>query len=263
MKLAQRGIEVKGTFFQKPLEFRLSVDGETWRQGDPITGTLTVKNHSPEPLPTQEITVRLARATLRKVHQKLEGAFETAVGSAAPPSDASTLAPGAEFNFPWKFVTDRNCPITDSVSSLFLLYGKGEDGMQMGQLQVPVIPYEVISQFLDVMKTAFRFVLKTTKWSKGSVDAKLAPPDSRNFVGLEQAVISFHFEGEVLQVDYDFKLKKIEASASAVELKKQKTSFSQSYEPALYRTPSGRFDHERVEKEIGTILSQVESKTFG
>src|SRR6185437_9396529 len=119
MKLAQRGIEVKGTFFQKPLEFRLSVDGETWRQGDPITGTLTVKNHSPEPLPTQEITVRLARATLRKVHQKLEGAFGTAVGSAAPPSDASTLAPGAEFNFPWKFVTDRNCPITDSVSSLF------------------------------------------------------------------------------------------------------------------------------------------------
>ena len=257
---------MKGTFFQKPLEFRLSVDGETWRQGDSIEGVLTAKNHAAGALPVAGITVCLARGVLRKVHQKSSDAFEILASASIPPSSGPELLPAQELSYPWKFGTDRNCPITDTLGSLFLLYGQNGSaqgaGAQLGNIQIPVLPYEIITQFLDVVKTGFRFVIKGARWSKGNVDAKLAPPDSRGFAMLEQLQLLFHFEGETLHVEYGFRLKTVEASAASVELKKQKTAFKQSYEPALYRTSSGRFDHERVEKEIRDVLDQIEAKNI-
>ena len=36
---------MKGTFFQRPVEYNLWIDGESWRQGDTVSGELTVRNH--------------------------------------------------------------------------------------------------------------------------------------------------------------------------------------------------------------------------
>ena len=51
---------MKGTFFQKPLELNLLVEGETWRQGDPITGSLTIKNHGSTEFALSELRMQVA-----------------------------------------------------------------------------------------------------------------------------------------------------------------------------------------------------------
>ena len=165
---------MKGTSFQKPLELSLQVEGEAWKQGDRITGALVAKNHGGESVPLREIYVRLAHGSLKQVRQKSADAFEQI--SAVAGDASGMLAAGAEARISWSFQTDRNCPITDSSSSVFLLYGRGEALESLGQLQLTVHPDEVIQEFLKVLTIQFHFVVKTRKASKRGVDVKLAPP---------------------------------------------------------------------------------------
>src|SRR4051812_18114787 len=124
---------MKGMSFQKPLEFRLQVEGETWNQGDSISGVLEVKNRGSESISLADMQVQLGHGRLKRVHEKMSGAFKILEKTGMDAS--ATLAPNAEAKLQWKFPTDRNCPITDSMASLFLLYGKGEVVETLGQLQ--------------------------------------------------------------------------------------------------------------------------------
>jgi len=67
---------MKGTIFQKPFEFNLRVEGESWAQGDPISGSLIIRNHSGEPVSLGDIRVLLGYADLRHVRAKSPEAFE-------------------------------------------------------------------------------------------------------------------------------------------------------------------------------------------
>jgi hypothetical protein len=238
---------MKGVFFQKPLEFSLNINGESWKQGDEISGSLTVKSHSAEAAPPSA-QVHLAYGHLKKAHAKDPRAFEILASSTASPD--------------WTFKTDRNAPITDSVHSLFILYGTGEDLSKFGHLQLVVHPYWVIQEFLKELEVGFRFVLKNMKSNKGLLEAKIAPPTSRSFAAVEQAVLSFRFKDEWLEVEATFDVKKIEASAASVDMKKEKKAFQKSYSSADYLTPSGRFNHERMEVAIREILGVAESKVL-
>jgi hypothetical protein len=251
---------VKGKSFQKPFELSLLVEGESWRQGDSIQGTLAIKNHSSEMVSLDEIQVQLVLGDLKKVKQKSEGAFKSL---GYPPVLAQgQLEPQQEVTFPWKFETDRNCPITDNSGSLFLLYGPGtgESFEKVGHLQLIVSPFAVIEDFMKDLETHFRFIRKSQKSGKKSVEVKYLPPDSRAFASLDHLVLLFSFESEKLDVKYVFQVKKVEASAATIELKKQKREVSQSFTPDQYFLPSGRFNHERIEESIREALSSVESK---
>ena len=56
---------MKGTFFQKPFEFKLNVEGETWRQAQGVSGVLTVKNQGSSPVSVEGTRVHLAYGQLR------------------------------------------------------------------------------------------------------------------------------------------------------------------------------------------------------
>jgi hypothetical protein len=249
---------MKGVSFQKPLELRLEIDGENWQQGDPVAGRLTVKNHGPEPLALAEMGVHLGYGKLKKVHQKGGDALEI-IASKLMSANESVRA-GQETTFEWSFQTDRNCPITDNLSSMFILYGRGANPEQLGALQLTVRPYSLIREFVDAVTTQFRFVAKGQKSSKGVVETKLAPPDSKGFAMLESLVLRMRFEGEKLEATYVFNVKGMEASAAAVDLKKKKKEVHQSFLPTDYLTSTGRVNHERLEAAIKTALSEVESK---
>ena len=251
---------MKGTFFQKPLEFRLQVDGESWNQGNAISGTLVAKNHGNESVPMDHVRVALAHGLLRHVHAKDPDAFEilnTTSGQAGDKLEAQK-----EFTLPWKFQTERNTPITDNLSSLFLVYGKGEATEQLGQLQLKMIPDPVIEEFIQIFIISYRFVVKSRKHSKGTVEVKLAPPDAKAFASLEQLIVKFHFEGETVHLAYSFGVKKVEATAASVDMKKAKKEFEQEFKPLQYKTASGRFNHDAVEAEIRQVMAQVESKVL-
>jgi len=251
---------MKGTFFQKPFEFNLKVEGETWRQGDPVSGSLTVKNHGPTATQEMnEVRVQLVRGELKKVRAKSADAFTplTAVKTATASPVQKELAAGNDLSFPWSFETDRNCQITDSLGSLFVIYGYGQADEKIGQLQLNFEPFGLIQDFLQIVTIQFRFVIKSRKSRKGAVEVKLSPPTSKNFLKLEGLTLTFRMSGEDLEVEYGFNLKKMEASAAGVEINKEKKELVQTYAPHEYRIPSGRLNHERLEAGIQEALNQM------
>lgn len=249
IKIAQ----MKGTSFQRPLKFKVEVNGEAWHQGDAIDGTLEVKNHGSEPTPVSEIAVHLAYGEIKKVRAKSPDAFEI----------LSTATMSSDGPLNWQFQTERNCPITDKSGSLFILYGRGSATEQLGQLRLTVQPFPLIQEFLDTFKVQFRFVVKSQKAAtKDGLEAKLAPPDSKAFAMLDYVTLGFRFDGDDLHVHYKFSVKKIEASAASIETSKKKKEVKQTLTPLEYRTSTGRVNHERIETAIREALSGIESKVI-
>ena len=250
---------MKGTTFQKPLEFKLRADGETWRQGDAIAGVLDVKNHGVEEVSLADIHVHLALGELKKVRQKSSDAFKIFLSAAFDPK--RKLESNKEESLPWTFALDRNCPITDNIGSLFLLYGRGETMETLGHLQLPIQVSPIIEEYLKTIEIDFRFVRKTQKTRKGAgVEVKLAPPSSRGFAMVEQLALSMYFEGEKFHVQYEFGVRKVSATAASVDVTKGTRETEQSFDQDEFLLPSGRINHERFVKAIREALDLVEAK---
>jgi hypothetical protein len=249
---------VKGIFFQKPFEFSLNVSGESWRQSETISGTLTVRNRGNETASLAGTRVELALGQLKKVHARTPGALETL--SKKELESPATLAPGAEATLEWSFPTHLNFPITDVSDSPFLVYGQGAEAEKIGFLQANVLPSTIIEEFLDRFVVAHRFVVKSKKWSKKRVAVKLGPSSAKQFANLEYAQAEFRFQGDTLLVNYIFQVKKMVATPANVETKKEKRELEQSFGPTDYRTSSGRPNHERIEAAIAEALKEAEPK---
>jgi hypothetical protein len=246
---------MKGTVFQKPLEFNILVEGESWRQGDKLQGSLTMKNHGGGAV--NDIHVHLGYGELKKIRQKAPDAF-TLLASAPIniPEGSSSIT------VPWSFQTDRNASVTDHLKSLFLLYGQGSNTGVLGQLQLSLRPFWTIDEFLKVFEISFKFVSKSFKSQKEGLEVKLAPPQSKTFAAVEQALLLFRSDGEALEVQYTFQVKKVEATAGSIEIKKEKKAHVRRYEASQLLTSSGRFNHEAMEAAIREVLSEVESKVI-
>lgn len=247
---------MKGTFFQKGCEYKLQTEGEAWAQGETIGGRLLVRAHAPATAPTT-VRVVLAHGSLKAVHAKKPDALTIVAETELSGPDLASGEGAA-----WSFPTELNAPITDSTTSLFLLYGPPADpsggGLEtLGQLQVTLKPHPVIAKFLDVLQTRFRFVLKANKSEKGGMNSKLVPPDSQALSFVEQLVLRFAFEGETLGIVYEFTTHSFEASASSVAAKKQKKKREISFAPTDYKLASGRLNDELFEADIQAALSEV------
>ena len=197
----------------------MDVQGESWNQGDAISGILTIKNHGSASIIPEGVRVELARGHLKKVHAKSPGALEILESKKFPPVE---IVPQGEISLPWNFATTRNSPITDTVSSLFLLYGSGD---APGQLQFTSCPFGS-SGHSPGLRDRLPFCRKIEKTAKDSIEVKLAPPDAKAIPAVEQLSLNFKFEGDLLELKYGFAVKKVEASAAAVDLKKDKKSSS-------------------------------------
>ncbi len=249
---------MKGTSFQKPLEFHLAVEGESWTQGETLAGTLGIKNQGTDPVYTASLQLHLAYGNLKKVRQRAPGALK--ILKSASFGESGELAPQEERKLSWSFTTDLNFPITDSSNSPFLLYGKEDAPEKLGQLQLIILPAPVIQEVIRALTIQFRFVLKAQKSGKGWVEFKLAPPDSRAFASVEQLILSARLEGEDLQLRYGFQVKSLDSTPAAFDVKKTKKELDQALSPSEYKVPSGRWNHERIEGSLREALSAVESK---
>lgn len=249
---------MKGTFFKKPLELKIQVEGEKWQQGQTVSGVLEVKNHGSDPVVLSGLRVDLAVGNIKKVHAKAADVFD--VLHTVVLGDGATLKAGESATYPWSFATDINCPVTDTSNSLFILYGSGEFPDGMGHLQVAMHPTQLIEEFLDTFKVQFRFVKKTQRSSKGWVNVKLAPPDSRAFSKLEYVTVSFRLKDKNLEVSYEFHMKKVKAAPMTPAPEKEKLTHDQQLTPQEYLMPSGRPNFDRMESAIRESLDLVESK---
>lgn len=251
---------MKAVTFQKPVEYCLQIEGESWAQGTAVSGTLEVKSHGTvsEPNSAGKIQLILARGELKKVHEKRPGAFTEI---AKFDTETWLLPPvGESATFSWNFDLDRNCPITDSSGSLFFLYGHATTLDTLGQIQLNIVSEPVLQAFLHAFNVHFRFVIKTQRWSKaGTTSTKLAPPDAKKFSNLDLLVLTSRFTDEDLELTYEFNVKKFEATAVSIETKKEKREYSQVLRPIEYRLPSGRLNTDYFEKLIDEALTASEA----
>ena len=245
---------MKGTSFQKPLEFKIAVEGETWHQGDKIEGVLTVKNHDSAPQEIKGARVSLALGDLDGVRKKEAGSFE--VITTSPEVPPFRLESQAETPLSWKFDLDLNCPISAKSNSLFLLYGSDDNPEKLGNLQLAVSPHQLILDYVSLLTIEFQFVHKLQKSNKGWVEIKFAPPAARSFAVVENLVASFRREGENLVIKHAFATKKIDAAAG-MNLKKSKQSFEQTFNPNQYLLSNGRLNHEKIGAAFREVLDQL------
>ena len=252
---------MKGVCFQKPFELTLLVQGESWQQGDTVTGSLEVKNHSSEPVSIDGFKVHLAEADLKKVRAKSGDAFELSGTQTAP--SAALVPAGGKGSFEWKFTLDRNCSITDNVGSPYLLYGQGEALEKVGQIQLTVKPHPAIEEILSRFSVPFRFVQKSRKAMKDGTEIKLDPPDGKQYMMVEQLAARFKIEeNSLLHVRYQFQVKKMEANVGGTVTKIDKRLFEQDIPLDKLKLPSGRWDHDFIEVCIQEALATVSSKVI-
>ncbi|HAR41551.1 MAG TPA: hypothetical protein DCS07_02800 [Bdellovibrionales bacterium] len=260
---------MKAVLFQKPLEYVLQIRGESWHQGETLQGELKIKNHLAEEISLKGLQVFVAQGQLKKVRLKSADAFER-VSDFLLQNTPEKLRAQEELVLPWTCKLDRNCAISDSSDSPFLLYGKEESGM--GHLQLMVIPDPLVQEILKLLEIQFRFVRKSQRSGQKSgqksghestiaVETKFVPPSAKAFAMIEQLLLSSRFEADQLLLKYEFQIRKITATAASLEVSKEKRAFEQRFTLAQLNTASGRFNFEHVEKAVQEILSQIEAKT--
>lgn len=254
---------MKGIFFQKPVEFQLHVEGESWSQGDVIRGKLEIRNRGSQEVAIDQTQITLARGDFKKLRAKAPDSFE--VLHAAPINSTSTvclLPAQGTASLEWSFQSDRNCPVTDSGSSLFLIYGMGKEYEKIGQLQLLFRAAPIVEEFIKTLETEFRFVRKLQKTAKAGIDTRLSPPDSKEFSALDELTLNSRFEGDELELRYHFKVKKVEATAASFGIKKEKLEKLQRFKLSELRLPSGRVNYERIENSLRESIRTVESKVI-
>lgn len=241
---------MKGQFFQKPYAFKLEVQGESWQQGQTLQGTLSTQSTSSDPIPP--VFVALAHGQIKKA--ATIDSFTVLEKKCASPNSTGT------FSLAWEFPLDINCPITDKNSSLYLIYGQDPSNkttQQPGLLQIPIHPCQLIQDYLKILQIDLRFVLKTLKSNKGTVEAKLSPPTSKNFASLEYLTLRFQHQAATLQLSYQFNLQAVDASSGSVSLTKAKKELSQIHTAHDFKTESGRFHFERVQALMEEALKII------
>jgi len=246
---------MRGVFIQKPLEFRLEVPLDKAVQGEKVPCTVTVKNHGAEGVHLAQISLELTLGDLKKVKAKSDGAFQTI--ASANLDRATSVAPGAEVTFSHEFTLDRNAPISHKSHSPYLLYGNAEQPALLGQQPLTVTMHPYYRSIFDTFETVFSFINKGESWKDGYTSVKYKAPDLRKLSLVEEMNVAARFVDDSLEVVYTFKIKKFEAGAQSLNVRKGKAEVVQTWAPSDYLFGGNFIRQEYVEKMIEEALSVV------
>jgi hypothetical protein len=244
---------MRGSFFAKPLEIIIEIDGERWKQGETVRGRLALRNRGSTPFSAGGFDVQLCRAQLSAVKKKSETAFKLLQKHEI----SGEIAAGGELSSEFHFDLGLNAPVTDSVSSAFITCGPGA-------LQLQIEPSLVIQEFTSTLQAQHHFGFKGYKQSKAGVGARFSAPDGQRFSALEDLVLTLQFTEESghpdLEVEYDFQVKQVGSGP----LPTKTTMVSRKVEQVLtsvdYLTSSGRVNFDVIQKFVAEAVSTVESK---
>lgn len=245
---------MKGTFFNKPLEWTIEVQGESWHQGASIQGKLTVKNHGAESLSLARAGVALAHADIKKVHSKAEGALKIQTEQLLTETE---IAPAAtrELNFTLKL--NENCPITDKKGSYFLVYGRE---LNENHLMLKINPRPLFEKVIGLMDTFFRFKIKEIKSAQNGTEYKLIPPTSRDMANIEGLVLNFSMSDTILNLDFDFQVKKIDISSVTTKINKETLKIKREISQKDYSLGRDMINQDQLLKILESVISEVKMK---
>ncbi len=245
---------MKGTFFNKPLEWNLETIGEFWHQGDVLKGFLKLKNHGPETVTLANCGVSLAHGEIKKVQSRTDSALKFEQNMLFAESE---ILPNSELLLDFTFLIGSNSPVTDKKSSYYLCFGKE---FLESQLQVRIEPKALFTKVVGLLDTFHRFKLKETKGAKKGVEFKFIPPTSREMANVESMIVTFFMDQENLCMKFDFQVKKIDTSSVTTKINKETVIVERSLGPKEYSLGRDMINQDLILKSIESALSEVKMK---
>ncbi|WPU67032.1 hypothetical protein [Peredibacter starrii] len=245
---------MKGTFFNKPLEWNIETVGESWQQGSSINGTLKVKNHGTETISLADAGVGLAYAEIKKIHARAEGALKL---DATTTFEQKELKAGEEAELSFSFNVGPNSPVTDKKASYYLAYGRQ---FNENHLQSKIEPKALYTKIVGLLDTFHRFKQKEFKASKKGVEFKLLPPTSRDMANIESLNLTFSMDEDKLVMKYDFQVKKLDTSSVTTKINKESHSIEKLLAPKEYSLGKDMINQDTLLKSVEAVLSEVKLK---
>ena len=243
---------MRGVFLQQQLEFRLNVDGDSFKQGDTLPCTLTIHNHTDTAQDISNLKLALAHGDIKKVRSKVADAFS--ILEEAKLGADNEITAGEELQFSWSCTLDKNATVTDKTQSLYLLFGNSQNINTLGQLLITIQPHPVIESIITTLSSTFQFVTKSYKSSKSGLAIKIAPSSATRFAMLDLLTLTVKFENETLQLKYLFDLKKFEATALSLAVGKNKITVHQTLENYIQ---DGYINHSYIESKIEEAFKEA------
>ena len=229
---------MKGLSFQNGVEYKVTIEGESWSQGDSISVHLESK-------PASNLILILAEGVDKKVKLKSPDAFIVLeqFDSEKPPLDQTIKLP-------------LDAPISDKSGSLYILYGKNDEALEkLGQLRLNIIPHLHLRDLIEVMTSHYRFALKTMSATKNNdVEVKLDPPGSKEWTSLELLTLKLKMTEDTMDVNFVFNRSEVDPTKGTLAKVSVKREVGRSWN-------SSEIVHDfnqRLNKEkIVTLLDEV------
>jgi hypothetical protein len=248
---------MKGTIFSRPLEYNIETVGEKWLQGEKVKGYFKIKNHGAEKIAIPFLKLSLSSGNYKKVKAKDKKALESLLEKTLVEDDS--IEAGAEKEFAWEFSLPEDCRISDKDGSVYLAFWDKDDTWPIGNIELNIQPKMIIVHFLEVIDNFMRFKIGPLKFSKGAVEVKLTPPNSKELSHVESLVVRLNVIGEDLQLDYTFNLRMLEMMGTAMTSEKKVKHFNQTINSKkfyLYGLPNQDF----IMASVNDVLGEVKSK---
>jgi hypothetical protein len=242
---------MKGTFFNRPLEWSLETFNESWTQGEMIKGKIAVKNHGSETINLKESGVALALADIKKVHTREEDVFKPVVLQELTEKD---IAPNTTIEMEFNLLLPPNCAVSDKKKSFYITYGQKK---VEGSLQLKIEPRPLFTKIISLLDTFYRFKLKEYKAAKDGVEYKLIPPASKDLAKLDELNLICAMEEEILCLEFNFQVKKLEMSGISTKIAKEKMTLKKQLSPKEYSLGKEMIHQDSLLKIINSTLAEV------
>jgi len=234
---------MKGISFQNGVEYKITILGEQWQQGDTLSGELkiTSKNSQSGAPKTGALKARvlLVETTERKLKSKSNDAFEI-IHEAKVDGDGTS----------WTFSLPLNSRISDKAGCICVLYGAQEDLHALGILKLNIVPHHYFRDLIELMRTEFRYALKSL--SAGKNGWVLA--------NLENLTLALKQTQETIDAKFEFARTRVDAMKAGLQTKIEKQEIARSWK-------TKEFVHDfndRINKDVATdsiqnVISEYQS----
>jgi len=248
---------MKGTFFNKPLEYKIEIDGESWTQGSKVTGNIIIVNHSKRPVALNKNGCHLCFTNIKKLKAKDTKAFNLIESILFEQDQVDAKS---EIRLDFEFNLKEDCPITENTVSLYIVCGVMETAFDGGQLQLKIIPIKVISNFIEIFESFFKFKFKTLKNKKEFIEAKIVAPDSKEWTSVQGINLQMKMQDTNLILNFAFKLKKLDYTAGGMDTKDVNLDIARILTKKEYSSFSESPNQTLISKAITEVIDQVKLK---
>lgn len=249
---------MKGTIFLKPLEFNLEAQGEKWRQGETINGSLAVKNHSGDSLTLSSVKVKLAHGNYKKIKARDIKGWDFLAKKTL--EENLHLSANAENQFAFSFTLPENCPVTDKNGSLYLAFFDKDEDLPAGHIELVIEPKLIISQVLQLFESFLRFKVKEIKSAKKMIEVKMSAPGSRELSHVDSLVLSLTEVEKTLTLKYEFNVRVLEMNGTTMSSEKKVKSYEQKLTSKQYLIYGDAINQDGILESIQSIINEVKNK---